>query len=448
MQPANQLPKQINERLILRRSTRADAGRLGDFFGEVFKNDDGSPETSFKPWVSDLLSPSHPTFQEDDFTLVEDVHSGKIVSAMGLISQTWTYEGIPFGVGRPEAVGTLKEYRNQGLVRIQFDLAHERSQERGELMQGITGIPYYYRRFGYEMCVDLDGGRVGYEASLPVLKAEQKDVYRFRRVEKDDISFVAMLDANHSRRLALTCPRDETLWEYELFGHSEGTDDRMYYWIIENAAGERVGYYFHSTSLDTVNEDKKVLNAFGFELAPGVPYPEVTPLLLQHLFQAGVKIAEDKKEHCHGVGMYMETDHPAMQSAAHWLPTVKDPYAWYIRVPDLPAFIRHIAPALEKRLAESPCAGINRKLEITFYTSKLLLRFEKGRLAEVEQTRFYGDEDCQAGFSGLTFLHVLLGYRTVEELEYIYADCWVKKAERQLFAALFPRRPARIWALS
>jgi hypothetical protein len=37
---------------------------------------------------------------------------------MNLISQIWAYEGIPFGVGRPELVGTLPEYRNRGLVRL------------------------------------------------------------------------------------------------------------------------------------------------------------------------------------------------------------------------------------------------------------------------------------------------------------------------------------------
>ena len=61
---------------------------------------------------------------------------------MNLISQTWAYEGIPFEVGRPELVGTLPEYRNRGLVRAQFEEVHRWSAARGELVQGITGIPY------------------------------------------------------------------------------------------------------------------------------------------------------------------------------------------------------------------------------------------------------------------------------------------------------------------
>jgi len=47
------------------------------------------------------------------------------------------------------------------------------------------------------------------------------------------------------------------------------------------------------------------------------------------------------------------------------LPDERKPYAWYIRVPDLPAFIRRIKPVLEKRLAlsEEQGAAKVRKLE-------------------------------------------------------------------------------------
>ena len=75
-------------------------------------------------WALDLLRGNHPTFREDDFTIVEDMTTGKIVSVTNLIGQIWSYSGIRFGVGRPESVGTLPEYRNRGLVRAQFDVLH------------------------------------------------------------------------------------------------------------------------------------------------------------------------------------------------------------------------------------------------------------------------------------------------------------------------------------
>src|SRR5260370_563284 len=90
--------------------------------------------------------------------LVEDTRNGAIVSSINLINQTWSYEGIPFKVGRPELVGTLPDYRQRGLIRKQFEVLHAWSAERGQKLQAITGIPFYYRQFGYEFAVSMGSG--------------------------------------------------------------------------------------------------------------------------------------------------------------------------------------------------------------------------------------------------------------------------------------------------
>ena len=45
-----------------------------------------------------------------------------------VISQTWSYRGIPFDVGRPELVATDPAYRRRGLVRRQFQVIDELHQ--------------------------------------------------------------------------------------------------------------------------------------------------------------------------------------------------------------------------------------------------------------------------------------------------------------------------------
>lgn len=44
---------------------------------------------------------------------------------------------------------------------------HKRSQEREELVQGITGITIFHKFFENEMGVELEGGRTGYQARCP-----------------------------------------------------------------------------------------------------------------------------------------------------------------------------------------------------------------------------------------------------------------------------------------
>ena len=156
----------MSDGLVMRRSSAADTDRLAEFNGRIH-GDDAEDAAAVAAWTRDLLRNPPPAFSPNDFVIVEDPSTGEIISSLNLISQTWTYEGIPFGVGRPELVGTKPDYRGRGLVRAQFEVIHEWSRQRGELVQAITGIPYFYRQFGYEMGLDLGGGRGGFEPQVP-----------------------------------------------------------------------------------------------------------------------------------------------------------------------------------------------------------------------------------------------------------------------------------------
>ena len=173
---ADAIIKDLGGGLILRRATVEDTDELVAFNAQVHGDDELDAER-VGAWTRDLMEKPHPTFEVGDFTIVEDTATGKIVSSLNLISQTWSYAGIEFGVGRPELVGTLPEYRNRGLVRAQFEVVHQWSAERGELMQAITGIPYYYRQFGYEMGLALGGGRAGFKPNVPLLKQGEQEPY-------------------------------------------------------------------------------------------------------------------------------------------------------------------------------------------------------------------------------------------------------------------------------
>jgi hypothetical protein len=120
MSKPEHLIQELENGLILRRSTLDDCEALANFNGRIHAD----PGEDFSEHAANdvrvLLSGQHPTFHPDDFTLVEDPKSGEIVSSMCLIDQTWAYDEIEFAVGRPELVGTHKDYRRQGLVRKQF----------------------------------------------------------------------------------------------------------------------------------------------------------------------------------------------------------------------------------------------------------------------------------------------------------------------------------------
>jgi hypothetical protein len=134
---------------------------------------------------------------------------------------------------------------------------------------------------------------------------------------------------------------------------------------------------------------------------------------------------------------------------AEALPMSRAPYAWYVRVPDVPGFVRHVAPALEARLARSLAAGHSGELTLNFYREGgLRLVLECGRIAGAEPWQAPSSDSGSASFPDLTFLQLLFGYRSLAELRHAYADCIVRgDINRALLEALFPKRASNVWAI-
>jgi hypothetical protein len=432
--------RDLGNGLILRHSTSADGQKLFDF-NSMIHSDKPEPDERIGQWARDLVEKPHPTFGVGDFTIVEEQATGRFVSSLNHISQTWTYDGIPFKVGRPELVGTLPEFRNRGLVRIQFDEIHKWSVERGEMVQAITGIPYYYRLFGYEMCVDLDGSRAGFEMNLPKLKDGESEPYRFRAATEADIPFMSDVYAHASRRSLLYAARDEALWRYDLNGRGETSIQRLVWEIIEHAGtGEPVGYLAHPNYSWEVS-----CPVMTYELKPGISWLDVTPSVMRTMWEMGKTACESEGKTYSAFTFALAGGHPVYEVMRDNLPGVRKPYCWYLRVADLPAFIYHIAPVLERRLSESLIPGFSGEVRISFYRSGMRLGFETGRLSLAEQWQPGPKEnEGEIAFPDLTFLQLLFGHRTLDELMQSRADVWWNSdRERVVINTLFPRKPSQ-----
>jgi hypothetical protein len=417
MQTENIAPtviRRLDDGLILRRSTPADTEKLAKFNSEIHKDADVGE------WVRDLMSGKHPTFGAGDFTIVENPETGEIVSSMNLINQTWTYAGIPFKVGRPELVGTLPAYRKRGLVRQQFEVIHEWSKQRGQIVQAITGIPYYYRLFGYEMAMDLDGGRMAYASSLPHIKADQTPAYRLRPAGEADVPFIAGCYAQNCQRDLVACVWEEDMWRHELLEKKPKNVDRRDLRIIESISGEPTGFIALAPKLS-----ESMYACLNYSLKAGASWWEITPVVLRYVWEAGQSVANIAGKTCDTIGMLFQENHPVFKVAGYRLWRRREAYAWYLRVPDLKGFLRLITPVLEKRLSESFCPGFSGTLNLNFYSDGLQMVFEKGRLVKVDDWQSTPDNLDTAAFPGLSFLQLVFGRRNMDELRHAFPDCYV-----------------------
>jgi hypothetical protein len=444
------MKKFLRDGLLLRRASAADTEALVAFNADVLRHQDAEgPDPLTAAWTRDLLERRHPSVDPGDFIVVEDPRTRALVSSMGLISQTWAYGGIAFGVGQPELIGTHPAYRGRGLVREQFDVLHQWSTARGHVMQAIDGIPWFYRQFGYEMALSLRAGRIAETGRLPAPGDAHGGSYRVRPAAEADLPFIAQTYEWGTARYLATCCRDQALWRYELCGRSEMNMYRAELHVVEVAGGRAVGFLAHLPRLvgDT-------LWVKAYELEPGVSWHDVTPSVLRYLRAAG-----GARGGCRHVGFWFDTEHPSYPVMGALAPQMDPGYAWYIRIANLPDFVRRVAPVLHRRLSESALAGFTGELRITFYRDGIRLAFRDGRLTEatpwrqplgligVERGQPTTADRAAAAFPGRTFLQLLLGFRSLEEIEHAFADCLVRTgAAHVLLQTLFPKQASDVWA--
>jgi GNAT superfamily N-acetyltransferase len=439
--------------LILRRATGADVEALVAFNAAVH-GAPGPPDPAIGAWTRDLLTRPHPTFGEGGFLVVEDPAAGKLVSSLNLIPQTWSYDGVPFGVGRVELVGTLPGYRRRGLIRRQMEEAHRWSAALGHPVQIITGIPNFYRQFGYEQGLAVAGSRAGYRQHIPPLPAGTTEPFRVRPATGADAGFLAGLEAQARPRSLLSVQRDAALWRHAVEGMSEGSAERLEVSVVEAAAGaprpagERVGYLVHEP------DRGPTVTVTAYELVPGLSWLAVTPSVLRALEAFGDAATPGPPD---AAGWRFErfrfelgTEHPVYRALPQRLTQTQPPGAQYVRVPDLPAFLRHIGPVLERRLADSVAVGHTGDLRLSFYRDGVRLRFRDGRLLGAEPCPHLEASEAAgpigARFPDRTFLQLLAGSRSLDELEHAFGDCRAPSEEaRVLLQALFPKRPSLIW---
>ncbi|MBN2045798.1 MAG: GNAT family N-acetyltransferase [Anaerolineales bacterium] len=438
----------LDDGLIVRTARSEDAEEIANFNGKVHVDPGEEFVQHIYHWTMDLFNGKHPTCGPSDFTVVEDTKTGKVVSSMCYISQEWAYEGIRFPAGRPELVGTLEDYRRKGLIRRQFEIIHQWGEERGHKLQFITGIPWYYRQFGYEMAVNLGGRRTGTLSSIPELKEDEEEKYKFRRAVDKDVPFLKQVYDASLNRHVLSCVRDESLWKYEVSGRDKRASMGQDFQIIEALGGEPVGYF---SSVPILFNGSLFVSSL--ELRPGVSWFDVARPLLRQLKVTGEGYAkkegsEEKPLEMTRFVFDLGEDHPLYHIVPRRMPLVDDPYAFYIRVPDLPGFLQMITPVLEERLDKSYMCGHSGELKLNFYKSGIALKFERGKITVEgwDQPHF---EDASANFPGLTFIQLMFGYRSIKDLEDAFPDIYYPKEDaRYLLNAIFPRKPSKVMALA
>ncbi len=432
--------KELRDGLILRsldEGYASDRERLPTFYKETFEEADGHPNT-LDLWTQELLQ--HPQMSLADFFVVVDpAADDKIVSALLLIPQIWRYEAIDLPFGRIELVATDKAYRRRGLVRELIKAAHERSEALGHIAQGITGIPHYYRQFGYAMTLDLGlMGTISLSVAPP-LKEDEQPKFTLREATGDDIPLLMELDSYSAHTSLVTVAWSAEYWRFVLTGRAEKSPMKMHMHMIVDTEETPVGYI----SLGTIDEKHTALYCQRWVVGEKTSYLAVFDDVMRSLQQYAAERSEKV------VNLYFDSSFPdellAVMRYTFTSMQRESMYAWYLRVPDRARFLRQIAPVLERRLEGSAAHRYTGEITLGFYDfSTLKMNFEDGKLVSVENGEVTDDTKLNGEFPYHTWLHMVFGQNTYRELQQVLPDVGLHREAAVVMQAIFPKKRSSI----
>jgi N-acetylglutamate synthase-like GNAT family acetyltransferase len=426
------MPTALDNGLLLRQATTADQDAIAAFVSIWLHESLGVN-------ASDLCSGRHPSSSASDFVVVSDPAQGdELVATAGLIHQRWWFDDVSIKVGTPEFVATHEAYRHRGLMTAVLDALHTHSYAQGNVLQAVAGIPYFYRKLGYEYALERDDER-DFDLAAYRMTSNLATPYRVRRMTTSDVGNALSIYEHYRRALLVSTVMDSTRWQYDLTGHSDGSDIKMRHYCIIDGDDNLVGYY------KTWGDDNDDYGAFFINeigIAPHAALHDVfhaicAALQRHHLQLTGGGELERFK-------LSVGHTHPVYQTFAPFLTRAKYPTSWYVRVNDLATFLKQIAPVLARRL-DMTDGTTNSTLLLDFYTHSLRLRFVDAQLVEVEPP-LDGNTTAEhtVHLPQRTFLKLLFGYRSLDELLYADPDVVLDDKTYALLKRLFPKHPSRV----
>ena len=342
------------------------------------------------------------------------VDGEQVVSTAVLLDHEGRYGPVPIRFGQVEYVATDPDHRRRGLVRALFDHLHHRSAGLGHQFTVVSGIPYFYRRLGYQYGLQYPPRYRLLDRTLST--TEPWDV---GPATPGDVDHLVRLheDAHGAADLVTFRPRAD--WE----------------WLVRRAAG-------HGEEVFVARRDGRVEGFGRLQRHPGALVGRAE--LLEGAAES-VGAARALLAHARGGDLGEElavVDRPGtpFSHALHGAGEPSQDYlALYTRLPDPVAFLRHVRPALSQRLAASGFAGDHGTLVISLYDRTILVPYDHGEVGDATWGPAMEDpfEEGHAGVAPDALDALLLGRFGASGLDERVDDVMLGP-DRPLLDVLFP----------
>ncbi|MFX1252476.1 MAG: GNAT family N-acetyltransferase [Promethearchaeota archaeon] len=417
--------KNLGDGLILRHLEKSDRESLLEHVNNVY-------ESSIIPSASILtnqLLDHYPGLSlEDNFVVVDTKQNNKIIAWLCLLRKTCVFNDVALPYGQMDMVGTQKEYRNRGLIRQLSKVLEQHAVEYNLPFLVVLGIPYYYKRLGYEYAIELEESIRIPPHRVPPLE-NKKEIFIIEKVN-DVTSYQTYLKIRAKRNAHLDLYQQIQASSFQFYSgfHLEECDEVKYFYLVKK-------------------EDKIIGN---FYLVIRFGYLRIRECYVEDM-NAIPAILRFAKRMAQKYKLPLTINKPAQDALIPYLEEIAgtkltDPYAWFVKIPSFKSFLEQISLVLEKRLHQSIYKKIDTRITISYYKAGIKLTFKKGKLISLTELSI---ADMQSSNQPIdlyippnNLIQLLMGYRTLDELDEL--DVSIAGKKKHLLEILFPKVKASL----
>lgn len=363
---------------------------------------------------------NHPLMTLKNHFIVK--YHDSVVACLILIPVDWSIGKVQLKVAEMGIVATHPEYRRRGLMLKLISEYHRILDEQGYDLSAIEGIPFFYRKFGYEYALPLDE-----ETTIPVDNIpdfESTQVVRY--FEEKDVPHAMRLLAQNQKRFYVHSLRNEQIWRMqEDTGISGG--DKFQGYVVEK--GREVIAYFR---IREKREDNQLV------LRECSDADESTGRTIVGFLKKKAKEGDLSTLAAHTSYDDPITDCLVSLGGAKRVP----PYAWQIRIMDYEGIFRKMKPLFQERLDNSSYRNLTETVTFNLHWYTVKMSITNGEIVSIDRSTTM--ERSKIWLNPLVFPQLLLGYRDRHELQMFYPDFIVRDSHKQLVDVLFPKLPSYI----
>jgi predicted acetyltransferase len=379
-----------------------------------------------------------PGFRREMNYVIRDSSTGAIVACINGIPSTWAYQGIQLQNLELGFVGTSESYRNRGLISSLYSYFDKILKEGQYDISVIQGIPFFYRKYGYDFIIPLIRNIALPVRNLPTTSLEDTPSLHgivIRHAEEDDLDAMMELLHEENQKLLISSIRDERLWEVQ--ERIKKNDSLLLETMVLERNGVIDGYFRIGAKQEEIAEFR--ISSVVVDEASFRSY-DTTMRALYYFRDEAMK----NNEHTIEIpgNIYSNLGILALDYGG----ILSHGWKYQVRIPDVTQFLNKIRPVLNERIRGTMFDGLDQELVINTYKTCYKLTFQDGELLPIEDIGMQKtDSYMEIRLPPQGFVRLILGEFTVEELKKQNVDFIVRRGHTTLLETLFPKKESYIY---